>query len=426
MNKRLLLTVVFLPLFCFLAGAIDFGSGGYGNISDIYKVDGNAGLTAFPVLRVPMGGRSEGMGTAFTAVADDLTFIEANPAGSSMLTNTEFGFYHNNWIADTKVETIVFASRISNLGYGAGIKWLYTPFSEYNMYGERVSKGYYSEAVATLNVSYNLFAGYYFSGISLGVNLKGAFRFMPDFTDADDQGNNGETVISGMSQSAAMAMVDVGALTRFNLFKFYNSRERNTSVAVVLRNLGPMSKGEPLPTAVTAALAYKPLRPLTIAFDFTFPLNMEDVSLSEKPYWAAGLNVNITDFVSMRAGLLGRYGGYRLTIGSAVDLGKISLDLNYTMDLLTQITPMNRISLGVHFNFGDKGRQELSDRVDALYLSGLDAYADGNIAQAQSDWEEALSLNPRFDPAQEGLSLITNSSDLEDRINSMQTLDDYQ
>jgi hypothetical protein len=293
------------------------------------------------------------------------------------------------------------------------------------MYGERVSKGYYSEAVASLNISYNFLAGYYFSGLSLGANVKGAFRFMPDFTDADDQGNNGENVISGMSQSAAMAMVDLGAVTRFNVLKFYNSRERNTSVALVLRNLGPMSKGEPLPTAVTAALAYKPLRPLTLAFDFTVPLNTQDVALSEKPYWAAGLNLNITDFVSMRAGLLGRYGGYRVTIGSAVNLGKIALDLNYSLDLLTQITPMNRISLGVHFNFGDKGRQELSDRVDALYLSGLDAYAAGNVAQAKTDWEEALSLNPRFDPAKEGLTLITNSSDLEDRINSMQTLDSY-
>jgi hypothetical protein len=374
-----------------------------------------------------MGGRAEGMGTAFSAVADDLTFIEWNPAGSSMLTNTELGFYHNNWIADTKVEGIVFASRLKNMGYGGAIKWLYTPFSEYNMYGDRVSKGYYSEAVATLNISYNFLAGYYFSGISIGANIKGAFRFMPDFTDADDQGNNEGTLISGSGreQSAAMAMVDLGALTRFNVLKFYNAREKNTSVALVIRNLGPMSKGEPLPTSVTAALAYKPFRPLTVAFDFTYPLNTQDFALSEKPYWAAGANVDITHFLSMRAGLLGRYGGYRFTIGSAVDLGKIALDLNYSLDLLTQITPMNRISLGVHFNFGDKGRQEISDQVDALYLSGLDAYSSGDIAKAQADWEEALSLNPRFDPAQEGLSLITNSADLEERINTMQTLEDY-
>ena len=388
-------------------------------------MDNNAGLTAFPVLRIPMGGRAEGMGTAYAAVADDLTFIEWNPAGSSMLKVTELGFYHNNWIADTKVESIVFASRLENLGYGAGIKWLYLPFSEYNMFGDRVSKGYYSEGVASLNVSYNFLAGYYFAGISFGANVKAAFRFMPDYTTANDRGDNEGTLISGsgLSQSAVMAMADLGVLTRFNLLKMYTAREKNTSLALVARNLGPPSKGEPLPTSVTAALAYKPIRPLTVAFDFTLPINMQDYDLSEKPSWAAGFNIDMTDFLSMRAGFLGRYGGYRITVGSAVDLGKIALDLNYSLDLLTQFTPLNRISLGARLSLGDQGRQERSDKIDALYLSGLDAYNMGNIEKARSDWEEALSLNPRFDPAKEGLTLIQDSRSLNERVRSMQSLD---
>lgn len=410
------------------AAGLDFNEDAYGSVSSIYKADDNAGLTSFPVLLVPMGGRAEGMGTAFTALADDLTFIEWNPAGSSMLAFTELGVFHNNWIADTKVESIVFASRFKDLGYGAGIKWLYTPFSEYNMYGERVSKGYYSEMVATLNVSYNFLAGYYFSGVSVGANIKGAARFMPDYSDTDDQGNNSGQVISGsgLSQSAVMAMVDLGALTRFNLFKFYTARDKNTSVALVVRNLGPPAKGEPLPTSMTAALAYKPIRPLTLDFDFTLPMNMQDISLSEKPYWAAGLNVDITEFLSMRAGLLGRYGGYRVTIGSAVNLGKIALDMNYSLDLLTQITPLNRISLGIRFNFGDQGRQETRNKVDSLYLSGLDAYAQGNYQDAKSYWEEALALDSRFDPAREGIALIGGTDALDDRIQTMQSLDTYE
>ncbi|MDR2211922.1 MAG: UPF0164 family protein [Spirochaetaceae bacterium] len=427
MNKHILLLGCGFLFFC-LPGSAQINNDAYGSLSDIYSADENAGLTTFPVLMVPMGGRAEGMGTAFSALSDDLTFIEWNPAGSSMLGFTELGVFHNNWIADTKVEGLVFASRFNDLGYGAGIKWLYTPFSEYNMYGDRVSKGYYSEVVATLNLSYNFLAGYYFSGVSLGANVKGAFRFMPDYTDTDDMGNNDGKLLSGsgLSQSAAMAMVDLGALTRINLFKFYNAREKNTSFALVIRNLGPPAKNEPLPTSVTAALAYKPLRPLTLAFDFTLPMNMQDLSLSEKPYWAVGTNVNITDFLSMRAGLLGRYGGYRLTVGSAVNLGKITLDLNYSLDLLTQITPLNRISLGARFNFGDQGRQERSDRVDTLYLSGLDAYTEGNYEGARTYWEEALSINPRFDPAKEGIALIGNSDALDSRIEEMQTLDLYE
>jgi tetratricopeptide (TPR) repeat protein len=403
--------------------AQSFKSDGYASIADIYKADENAGLTAFPVLMVPMGGRAEAMGTAYTALADDLSFIEWNPAGSSRLPRTELGFFHNNWIADTKVEGAVFASRYKDLGYGAGGKWLYTPFSEYNMYGNRVSKGYYSEAVGILNVSYNFFSGYYFSGLSLGANLKGAFRFMPDYSDADDQGRDGGKILSGLSQSAAMVMADLGILTRFNLIKLYKSREQNTSVALTIRNLGPPAKGEPLPTLATAALAYKPLRPVTLAFDFTFPLNLQDLSLREKPYWAAGINVEVTDFLAMRTGVLGRYGGYRITLGSAVDLGKIALDLNYSLDLLTQITPLNRVSLGLRFNFGDQGRLETAKQVDALYLAGLDAYTEGRIEDARKYWEDALRLNPKFDPAREGITLVNNTDELNTRILNMRILD---
>jgi hypothetical protein len=228
---------------------------------------------------------------------------------------------------------------------------------------------------------------------------------------------------SGLGQSAAMAMVDVGLLTRFDFLKMYRARERNTSAALVIRNLGPPSGGDALPTALTASLAYKPLRPLTLDFDFSVPLNLSDISLSEKPYWAAGMNINITGFLSMRAGLLGKTGGYRVTMGSAVNFGKIALDINYSLDLLTQFTPLNRIGIAVRFNFGDQGRKELSDRVDTLYLEGLDAYAQGNYDLAVERWREVLELNSKFDPAREGIALVENSRTLDAHMREMQILD---
>ena len=39
-----------------------------------------------------------GMGTAFSAVLLDASFIEWNPAGSSMLDKTELAFFHNKLI----------------------------------------------------------------------------------------------------------------------------------------------------------------------------------------------------------------------------------------------------------------------------------------------------------------------------------------
>jgi hypothetical protein len=377
-RKRIVLSIAVLLLTAAAAGAINSNPNGYYSISEylgrIYGPDDNAGLTAFPVLNIPMGGRSEGMAGSFSAVADDISFIEYNPAGSSMLPKSELAFFHNNWIADTKIEAAAFASRYKNLGYAAAAKWLYTPFTEYNFFGERVSKGYYSEVVGILNASYNFFPNYYFSGVSVGVNLKGAFRFVPDYTDNNDNVISG----SGNSQSAVMAMGDIGALTRFDFLKPYQARERNMSVALVIRNLGPPVKDDPLPTVITAGLSYKPLRPLLFSFDFSLPFNLKDPALSEKPYWSAGISANVTNFLSMRTGLLAKHGNVRLAVGSAITLKTVALDVNYSLDLLTQMQPLNRVSIGVRFDLGDQGRAALSAQVDELYLSGLDSYAAGN------------------------------------------------
>ncbi|MFP3042588.1 UPF0164 family protein [Treponema primitia] len=420
--------MVFLICLVNTLWAIDFGEDSYGSLTDylrdIYGIDNNAGLTAFPVLNVPLGGRAEGMAGSFSAVSDDISFLEWNPAGSSLLAKTELAFFHNNWIADTKIEGAAFASRLKDFGFAAGGKWLYTPFTEYNIYGERASKGYYSEVVGVLNGSYNFLSGYYFTGISLGINIKGAFRFVPDYSDADDRENLTGSLASGSgsSQSAAMAMADIGVLTRINFLKFYNSRERNLSFALVARNLGPPAMDDPLPTVAVAGLSWKPLRPILLSFDYSFPINMVNLDLSEKPYWAMGLSTQITQFLSMHAGLLTKSGNVRITLGSAVDLQRFSLDLNYTLDLLTQFTPMNRISLGIRFNLGDQGRKAREEDAEALYIKGLSAYSRGETTEARYYWEETLKVDPRFEPASEGISLLTRSKDLIDRIDEMQSL----
>ncbi|MCL2720438.1 MAG: UPF0164 family protein [Treponema sp.] len=385
-----------------------------------YGVDSNAGLTAFPVLNIPFGGRSEGMAGAFAAVADDISFLEYNPAGSSMLQRTELAFFHNNWIADTNIESVAYATRFgNNIGFAAGAKWLYTPFTEYNMYGESVANGYYSEAVAIVNASYNFFSGYYYSGLSVGMNLKGAFRFMPDFTDKFGNIVSG----SGDSQSAMTAMIDIGALTRFDFLKFYSSRERNASAAFVIKNLGPSVMGDPLPTVINAAISYKPIRPILIAFDFNIPVNLSDFDLSESPYAAFGLSANITRFLTMRAGLMYKGGSSRVTIGSAIDMNLVSFDVNYTLDLLTQMQPLNRVSLGVRLDLGDQNRKQISDRVDELYLLGLEAYSRGNYADARLCFEEALRLNPRFEPAREGLATLEDREALFQRVEDLYRFD---
>jgi hypothetical protein len=365
-----------------------------------------------------MGGSAEGLSGAFSAVCDDVSFIEWNPAGSAMLSRSSLAFFHNNWIADTKVEAAAFSKQIKNFGFGAAGKWLYTPFTEYDEWGKRESTGYYSEALATLNVSYKFLSGYYFSGFALGVNIKGAMRITPEFAS-----------YSRSSQSDAMVLGDIGLLTRFNFLKFYNARDKNFSVGLVLRNIGPDMAGEPMPTAAVAGIAYKPLRPVSISFDFFYPFDMMRVfagreeSLAEKPYAATGISVSIAKFLSLRAGFMLRSSGSRVTVGSTIALSSITFDINYTLDLVTQIQPMNRLTLGVRLELGDGGASAMSNRVDELYLKGLDAYASGDEGLALDFFNQVLNLSPRFDPALQAMRAINNASSISSRIKNMESFD---
>lgn len=384
-------------------GSADGLSTLYSDVSAFFSADDNAGLTTFRSLLVPMGGLSEGMGMASTSVYRDSSYFEANPAASSLLDQTELAVYHNNWIADSAVESAVYTIRRKDLGFGLMGKWLYLKFPQTDQYGDTLAVGYYSEAILGLNISYNFFSGYNFSGLALGATLKGAYRAVPSvITDA--AGN-----------SAGAVMVDLGALIRFNSpgLKFYSSRNKNCAFGLAIKNLGPAVQGDPLPTVVSAGLSYSPIRPLLFSFDLSKYINLVDLSLSEKNLiWAFGVEGNLTNAVKMTGGFLLKGANPRLSLGSIFDLPPLSLNVNYTLDLTTQLRDFNRLSATVTIKLGDLGRADLAKKVDSLYLDGLEAYAKGLTAEARALWQEAVRLNPRFDPAIESLRALESAQRL--------------
>jgi len=379
--------------------------------------DPNEGMTTFLSTLVPVGGSAESMGMAFVAVADDASFLELNPAGSALQDRTQFAFYHNNWIADTRLEAVVYTMRLGSLGLSLGGKWLYLPFTEYSDFGERVATGYYSEALGTFNASLHLFPGYYFYGVSLGASAKLAFRSMPGYSD--DEGG----FVSGLSQSALAVMADIGALTRFNLFKLYNSREKNFSIGLALKNVGPAVRDEPLPTVATAGFSYKFLKPILLSADISKPINLVDPSLSESFYWGVGYRMVVTDFWDLQAGFLIKGDNPRISVGAAIDFSPLTLEVNYTLDLTTQFSPLNRMSIEARFDMGDMGRTARAARAEELYLQGLDAYAAGDLPLAISYWNESLRLNPNFDPARENRDTAQEALNLRQRMLELQRLE---
>ena len=400
--RRLLLLLVILGSFAVRSESADLYYGLSGLLSE-NLADPVTGLTSFPTLLIPMGGRYEGMGTAYTAVANDSGYLEANPAGSATLPYSELSFLHHAWIADSSIEGVIYTVRFDDLGIGVGGKFLYVPFTAYNEWGERDGKGYISETVATINAGYNFFSSYRFSGLSAGANLKVAYRGVPASIYPD--------------QSVLTAMIDLGLLTRFDLLKPYISRTRNFSLGLVLKNLGLPAlgglswPGEPLPTQLTAGVAWSPIRPLLLALDFNLPVSLDPSVPAERWNVATGLTLQVTPFLALQSGVHLKGDNPRVSVGSTIDTRKVSFVLNYNLDLSGRLNPLDKFSIEAKLNLGDRGRLAAQQKVEELYLNGLDAYARGDLTDALRLWEEALAIDPGFSPVR---TLIeTTRSELE-------------
>ena len=278
------------------------------------------------------------------------------------------------------------------------------PFTAYNEWGVRNGKGYISETVGTFNVGYNFFSSYRFSGLSAGANLKVAYRGVPAAIYPD--------------QSVLTAMIDLGLLTRFDLLKPYISRSRNFSVGLVLKNLGLPAlgglswPGEPLPTQLTAGVAWSPIRPLILALDFNLPVSLDPSVPAERWAVATGLSLQVTPFLSVQSGVHLKGDNPRVSVGSTIDAKGVSFILNYNLDLSGRLNPLDKFSVEAKLNLGDRGRLAARQKVEELYLSGVDAYSRGDLADALGFWEGALAIDPGFSPVRDLIESTRAEMDL--------------
>lgn len=398
-RKHLVILILLLVSAFSVTSAVDFADIYYffGEES-LYSLE-NTGLAIFPTLIIPSGGEFEGMGQAYTAVARDASFFDANPAASATLELTELTFVHNNWIADASIDGMLYTYRTGDLGLAAGGKFLHIPFTEYDALSRQVSSGRYSEGTVGLNVSYNFMRDFDYPGLSVGATVKTAYRYIPQQIAPD--------------QSAVGFAADMGVLTRFDFLKQFSSRSPNFAVGLAARNMGPPIRNEPLPSQVTTGVAYSPVRPVVIATDLIVPVSLAPGVGAPLPGVAIGGSVRVTPFFTAQTGLLLRFTGSRFSMGATIDLADISIDVNYNLDLATQLANLDRFSVQARLNFGDEGRGALRDLVDKYYLEAWQASAIGDVERAIEYSRRALELDPTFTPAQELLSVSLDTRQLQ-------------
>lgn len=413
----LLLFLLPLPL---IAQAIDYPEQYY-TLCEQFGIDPHEGESSFLTLNIPAGGRYEGMGTAFTSVTSDIGYLDSNPAASSFVPKTELTFLHNDWISDTNLESIAYTIRGDKMGFGMAVKSLYLPFTGYDNWGDKMvdqltggnRQGYYSESIFTLNYSYSLFRNYYFEGISLGGNFKAGYR------------NLSSALQLYPDQNALSLMGDVGLLTRFNFLKYYSSREKNAAFGITARNMGMelIENPDTLPTQASAGFSWYILQPLLISIDFNYPFNL-DGSEAELYSLAGGFDLAITDFFSIQGGYYHKQGLPRLTMGTMIGINEFTLVTNGTVDLTNALSKDDlRFSVALKMDFGDRGRKTRQEKIQELYLEGVDSFADGELLKAISIWEECLKLDKSFTPAEEMITTAKRTIDLEEKMRDQQRVE---
>ena len=109
-------------------------------------------------------------------------------------------------------------------------------------------------------------------------------------------------------------------------------------------------------------------------------------------------------------------GNPKISAGAEFQLSQLRINLNYTLDLTSSVTPLNRISLSGKIMLGDRGRHIIDQQVDEYYMEGLKLYSNAQWQEAIQIWEQVLKLNKRFDPAILGIESARAQIDMFENI----------
>jgi len=84
------------------------------------------GETGFAFLKLGVGARAMGLGSAYVALADDPTAVHWNPAGLAGISGTQVTAMHNEWIQDFRQEFVAVGSHLGPGALGVGFSGFYS------------------------------------------------------------------------------------------------------------------------------------------------------------------------------------------------------------------------------------------------------------------------------------------------------------
>lgn len=280
-------------------------------------------------LKVGVGARPQGMGGAYTAVANDVTAMAWNPAGLGGLSRREVGIADAQLTNDMRLDFLAYAHPTARGTFGVA--------------ATRLSQGAIEsrDAAGKLNGSY--------TAADTAISLSYGARLLSDV----QLGGNLKMIESRVAEASAQTFaVDFGAIRQLA------ARGPGTpTVAFAIQNVGPgmrfLDEAAHLPLTGVAGLGYRLPVGLTLALD-----------VKHRPYShatevSAGTEYSVFSNFALRGGYgSARNTGAAVNAGGAANLNGVAVGFGvrvnaYTLDYA--ITPfgelgnVQRFSLGARF-----------------------------------------------------------------------------
>jgi len=294
----------------------------------------SSGSTASVIwMTITPGARPNGMGEAFTALADDATASYWNPAGLAFVDTTrqELTLQHSNWLPqladDLYFEYLGYARHLSGWGgIGGNITFMSMGEQQETSQGGETLGEFYSYGVA--------FTGSFGTEVAPGVSVGLGLKFVYDHLYYQDSGK-------GTSFAA-----DLGVLYRVPMEELGLGSAGRLQLAAALSNLGPnmsyggSSENNPLPRTIRAGLAYIPLDSqltrLSVVADYSKLLTSVEDGFGEEfneNKWGTGAEFWYYDLLALRAGYVHDTEGQSTisgpTFGAGLQYAGFQLDMSF-------------------------------------------------------------------------------------------------
>ncbi|OVE78079.1 hypothetical protein BVX98_01310 [bacterium F11] len=245
--------------------------------------------TGLAFLKIPVGARGVGLGSAYTALANDVSGMFWNPGGLPTVSSREVGLFHTDSFEDVNFDVVGLALPSKWGTFGLGVSYL----SQGELEGRDIHRqktGSFEASDLSVNVAYGRTVSLFSQSIHMGGNVKAIQSRLAD-------------------ESAETVALDLGII--------HGTPISRLNMGWAVQNMGPGVKFDqkryPLPLTLSAGLAY--------AIPFGLGLTMD---LKHQPHdnittTSLGAEYSVMSFISVRGGYMANLAGQVSQLGSSAD-----------------------------------------------------------------------------------------------------------